>query len=278
MTWWEERRELRASEPSADGLDRLAAVLGEPVLEVERLAGGVATSAHALRTATSAYVLKRFGADDADWAASEWERLQLVRDIPVPTPEPIAIDRDGEWFDTPALVLRWLPGRSGYPVDPEALGRALALLHTTPVPDPLPAVYLDPWDWEERGRARAGVSQPVFTHCDFHPGNVLFEDGVLTGVVDWSNARVAARGLDIALLRCDLFIEPGGDAADRALAAYEDASGVRVADLDVWDEIAAERVLDEGEGWVEAWTEAGVPMTVEQILTRAEAFKAQAAR
>jgi aminoglycoside phosphotransferase (APT) family kinase protein len=278
MSWWEERRELRSTDPSTDGLARLANVIGEAITGVERLHGGVATSAHALTTATTAYVLKRFAADDGDWVQSEWDRLVLVRDAPVPTPEPVALDRDGRWFGTPALLMRRLPGVAGYPVDAEGLGRALALLHTTPIPDPVPDVLRLPWQWEELGRSRLRTSTtPVLAHCDFHPGNVLFLDGECTGVVDWSNARIAARGLDVALLRCDLAIEPGGDAPDRVLAAYEAASGVRIEDLDVWDVIAAERAIDEGDGWVEAWTDCGVPMTPERIRSGAEAFKARAA-
>jgi hypothetical protein len=38
-------------------------------------------------------------------------------------------------------------------------------------------------------------------HCDFHPGNMLSSDGVITGVVDWDGAARGDRGLDLVTLR-----------------------------------------------------------------------------
>jgi aminoglycoside phosphotransferase (APT) family kinase protein len=58
----------------------------------------------------------------------------------------------------------------------------------------------------ERGRrlarhhpARAGVDwQPVLSHGDLFPGNLLVEGGTITGVLDWGNAHVTTAGYALA--------------------------------------------------------------------------------
>lgn len=286
-SWAEQSRALRASVPSADGVERLSAALGEPV-ELDRpLHGGVAASTWALRTPSRRLVLKRFRADD-DTAPMEWERLWIAVDAPVPTPEPVAFDPDGDWFGLAALVMAHLPGAVTYPPAVEVLARTLAALHSTAVAEPVPAVLRRPglWsEWEQTESVPDGVLDAiaalpaiavrevnVLCHCDFHPGNVLVEDCEVSGVLDWAGARLAPRAFDVALMRCDLAVEPGGDAPERFLAAYEAAAGIRLDNLGLWDAFAAARAIEHGAGWVDAWTDAGVEMTAEQILTRAWAF------
>jgi aminoglycoside phosphotransferase (APT) family kinase protein len=38
-------------------------------------------------------------------------------------------------------------------------------------------------------------------HLDFHPGNVLVDDGRITGVIDWDGATRGDRHLDLVNLR-----------------------------------------------------------------------------
>jgi aminoglycoside phosphotransferase (APT) family kinase protein len=290
--WAELSRAHRATVPSAEGVARLSAALGEPVELVAPLHGGVASSTWELSTPSRRLVLKRFRADDAEVPPSgcslEWERLVMAQHAPVPTPEPVAVDLEGEWFGLHALVMSHLPGAVAYPPPVDALARTLAALHSMPLPDHVPDALLRPgyWaTWEQTEPVPDGVldalaalpaiasqSTFVFAHYDFHPGNVLVEDGVVTGVVDWAGARLAPAALDVALMRCDLAVEPGGDAPDRFLAAYEDAAGIRLVHLGSWDALAAARALEQGAGWVDAWTDAGVDVTAEQIHARAWAF------
>jgi aminoglycoside phosphotransferase (APT) family kinase protein len=289
-SWEEASRALRATTPDDAGAARLAAVLGEPVEVVGPLHGGVASSTHELRTPTRRLVLKRFVDDEEPpeaWAL-EWTRLGIARHAPVPTPEPIAYDPDGTWFGRPALLMSHLPGAVVYPPAIEALACTLAALHTTVVGAPTPEALHRPGYyayWKQTAPVPDGVLDALATlldvaptlptvlcHSDYHPGNVLVTDGEVTGVVDWSSARFAPRGFDVGLMRCDLAIEPGGDAPARFLAAYEAAAGVSVEHLHLFDAFGAARAIDQGSGWVDAWTDAGIPMTVEQIHDRAWAF------
>lgn len=290
-SWAEQSRALRRSVPAADGVERLAAALGEPVEPEGPLHGGVAASTWALRTPRRRLVLKRFRADD-DTAPMEWARLQVATVAPVPTPEPVAVDPEGHWFGLPALVMSFLPGAVTYPPALDGLARALAALHSTVVPDPVPDVLTRPGLWTYWVQtapvpdgvldvlaalpALADVEEVVLCHCDFHPGNVLIEDGNVSGVLDWSGARFAPRAFDVALMRCDLALEPGGDAPDRFLRAYEAASGVRLPMIGRWDAFAAARALEHGAGWLDAWSDVGLTMTAELVHDRAWAFAVQA--
>jgi aminoglycoside phosphotransferase (APT) family kinase protein len=286
-TWAELSRAHRATVPSADGVARLSKALGEPVELEGPLHGGVAASTWALRTPTRRLVLKRFRADD-ETAPLEWVRLQIAVGAPVPTPEPIAFDPDGAWFGVQSLVMSHLSGAVVYPPAVDALARTLAALHSTVVPEPVPEELRRSglWTrWEQTAPVPDGVldalaalpaiaegQEEVLCHCDFHPGNVLVVDGEVTGVLDWAGARFAPRAFDVALMRADLAVTPGGGAPDRFLAAYQAAAGVRLEHLGLWDCLAAARAIEQGAGWVDAWTDAGMDVTVEQIHARAWAF------
>jgi aminoglycoside phosphotransferase (APT) family kinase protein len=280
MSWAEASRVHRATEPSASGLQQLGRVLEEDVRVVRQLHGGVATCTHELATPTRRLVLKRYQADDGT-AASEWERLRVASALPVPTPEPIAVDLAGEWFGTSALVMTWVPGAVTYPAPVDALARTLAAIHDAPIPNPPPAAlqrppYYDTWEPEVEYpdglldamyelRERSKSLPKVVSHADYHPGNVLVDDGEISGVIDWASLRLAPRGFDVGLMRGDLTVIPGADAADEFLECYERAAGTRVEDLAWFDAFAAARILDHGAGWVDAWTDVGIDVTVGQI-------------
>lgn len=280
VSWAEESRAHRATEPSASGLAALTHVLGEPVRVAHQLHGGVATCTHELTTATRRLILKRYREGDGT-AASEWDRLQIARGLPVPTPEPVAVDLVGTWFGTPALVMTRLAGSVTYPAPVDALARTLAAIHGAPLPDPMPDVllrppYYDTWEPEveyphgllaalEELRELARALPTVLCHSDYHPGNVLVAHGEVTGVVDWASARAAPRGFDVGLMRGDLTITPGRAAADEFLRCYERAAGETVEHLAWFDAFAAARIIDNGHGWVDAWTDVGVDVTADQI-------------
>ncbi|MGC4378585.1 aminoglycoside phosphotransferase family protein [Fictibacillus sp. Mic-4] len=59
-----------------------------------------------------------------------------------------------------------------------------------------------------------------FIHRDYHPCNVLWEDGRLTGVVDWVNACIGPAGVDAGHCSLNLALLYGADDADFFLNAY----------------------------------------------------------
>jgi aminoglycoside phosphotransferase (APT) family kinase protein len=267
-----DRRLLRAA-PPARGLRWAAGAVGAgaEVVEVRALEGGRSSAVHALDVRdragqTHALVLRRFVR--ADWLAVEPEApereaaaLELARRCPIPTPWLIALDARGEVADVPALLMTRLAGRTEWsPADRDAFLRSLAValhaIHATPRPRgaaiPAYAPYephlREPPPWAARpelwrraiavfeGPAPSGA--PVFIHRDFHPGNVLWEQGVLRGVVDWVNASIGPPDADLGHCRLNLACRFGQPAADRFLDLYREVSG-REDYRPYWDVAAA---------------------------------------
>lgn len=70
--------------------------------------------------------------------------------------------------------------------------------------------------------------QRVLVHGDYQHFNVLWQDGRLTGVVDWPEAGPGSRGSDVGHCRLNLAVLFDADTAGTYLADYERAAGVRV--------------------------------------------------
>jgi aminoglycoside phosphotransferase (APT) family kinase protein len=174
--------------------------------------------------------------DDPDLTAAR-EALVLGRlaDSEVPAPELVAADVDASTCDVPALLITRMPG-AAFPGRPPLgpLADALEQIHAVD-PDGIPAYqrYYEPerlrvpsWAddrtvWED---AIALAHEPAptlperFIHRDFHPGNVLWTGGAVTGVVDWASTSIGAPSADIGHCRMNLAGVLGLAAADRFLA------------------------------------------------------------
>jgi aminoglycoside phosphotransferase (APT) family kinase protein len=136
--------------------------------------------------------------------------------LPFATPRVVAADHTGERCGVPALLLRRLPGRppdGRVPV--EGFAAALEAIHALPPCAPAYARYYDPAEvvtpggalWERALEVAAmdpPPYAPAFIHRDFNPGNTLWEDGALTGVIDWTQASTGPPGVDYAHLRVNL--------------------------------------------------------------------------
>jgi aminoglycoside phosphotransferase (APT) family kinase protein len=134
-----------------------------------------------------------------------------------------------------------------------ALAQTLAQLHETALDGAEAALPRTPTDetWEPpegehdpltaaavsavTARLPSLSSERVFTHGDFHPGNVLWQRGRITGVVDWSAARLDARWSELAYCRADLCLLLGPDVADRLADAYCGIVGETSDELAVYD-------------------------------------------
>jgi len=137
----------------------------------------------------------------------EVEMQQLAAGLGVPAPEVL---RSGAYLGHPYTVTSWLPGRP--------LGELLA--HGLSVRQ----------GGELLGRAMAALHEPlhggsVLCHLDFQPFNVLVTGDEITGIVDWSNARLGDARQDIAwtlvVMRLAPALMPGlADAVEPFLAAF----------------------------------------------------------
>jgi aminoglycoside phosphotransferase (APT) family kinase protein len=74
-------------------------------------------------------------------------------------------------------------------------------------------------------------------HRDYHPGNVLWAGGKISGVVDWASVRIGAPEVDVGECRSDLVSSLGIAAADRFLNDWLSAAGRDSYDP-YWDVVA----------------------------------------
>lgn len=117
---------------------------------------------------------------------------------------------------------------------------------------------------------------PLGRRCGILPsasgGNlVLWNSGNVSGIVDWPNACVGPRSVDIAHCRLNLVALFGLEAADRFLDAYLRRVGSgfdydRVWDLNALLETAREPLV------YRPWLEFGAALTEQDVRERREIF------
>jgi aminoglycoside phosphotransferase (APT) family kinase protein len=280
--------------PDADGLERMATALGGgEIRDLVRLTGGLDCATHAFTLDGRRLVLKRSRPEQHS-AAREFENLRLAWTCDVPTPAPLALDVDGAWFATDAVVMSAVPG--ALEMVPADLGlwcgelaRALYAIQrrdpvgVTPSRPPQLVRWTRPKPAGEDSRLDAVATvvdrlraldhgSPVFTHTDYHPGNVLFEGGRLSGVVDWMFVDVEPRQLGVSKTRSDLAVYPGGAAPSLFLAAYEALHGASLEHLPRWDALMATKPYLWGFSWAPSFADVGIDLSADEITARASAF------
>jgi aminoglycoside phosphotransferase (APT) family kinase protein len=255
--------------PRAVELAALASKFGADVevVGVRPLAGGQTCSTHEVELATAGghrtVVLRRHGHESSvGLARREYDHLERLWANGLPVAEPLLIDEE-ELFGVPTVVMSRLPGRPELdPDDPDdwarQMGETLARIHAVSpsslgepaldrvdgrLPDVwLPAVTAHPLGeraWEQLRREPPAVTSPVVIHGDFQSTNVLWTDGHLSGLLDWTMLCQGPAGIDVGEARFETLLLLGPDAADRMLHAYEAALATTVADTDAWDLRAA---------------------------------------
>ena len=251
----EQTRRLLRSRPPRQALAWAGSHLGGRVVAARALRGGMSSAVHLVTVrrpdgGRDDAVLRRYVRPDPDEpepAAAEARALRLAETAAVPTPALLAVDPDGTQAGVPALLMTRLPGRvDWWPSDLdrwlERLARLLPRIHGTALPpgDAVPcfAPYRQenhrppgwaryPRVWEravEISRGPAPDLPAVLLHRDFHPGNVLWRYGRVSGVVDWLGACAGPAAADVAHCRLNL-LTFGADAAQRFTALWQRAAG-----------------------------------------------------
>jgi aminoglycoside phosphotransferase (APT) family kinase protein len=267
--------------------------------EFERFTGGLEGGTSRFRLDNNRFVLK-ICSGDGNRARTEFDNLTVVSAAGVPTPEPMLVDAEGAWFDAPAIVMTQLPGQPDmHPTDHhlwiDGAAKALASIHAIPS---VRARHVRTSRWQRwqpstngmgsdaprvdavlaRLYDRAGTLPTVLSHDDYNPGNLLYDSGRLSGVVDWADITVEPRQAAVALYRHFLAIHPGGEAPATFLAAYERAARVSLDDLALWDVLYGLRGLRPIEHWVRACEGLGLTITSSEIQERSRAWVHQGMR
>jgi len=222
----------------------LTEVLGPGFVPVRSLSFGITSELELVEADGAPFVLRRY--TDRERAAQhpglvddEVRALEAARDVLGDlVPRPVAWDPSGAETGVPALLMTYLPGTAQiHGLDPVALVEPLTRLHTAPLSSRLPSYRSWLWhadarvpEWSVRPEAwarlveRTTAPEPPgtvrFLHRDFHPGNLLWQNGRLSGIVDWASACRGPRGVDLAHTRCNLALVDGVEAAERFLLEY----------------------------------------------------------
>ena len=262
----EETRRLLRSRPPGQALAWAAACLGGTVVSVRALRGGMSSAVHLLtvqydggqrrQAVLRRYVRPDHGEPEPDAAGREARALGVACRAGVPVPALLAADPAGAGAGAPALLMSRLPGRvDWWPADTDGwlrrLAEVLPAIHAAPLPPPgvlpgfapYPQASYQPPGWARYPRVwerAAEISREppprlpeVLVHRDFHPGNVLWRRGAVSGVVDWQGACTGPAAADVAHCRVNL-LGLGTGAVQRFTALWQQAAA---ADWHPWGDI-----------------------------------------
>lgn len=274
---------------------RRASELAGPTATVQAvrlLAGGTHARTCLIKMANPQLevVLRQFPPGD-DAASREAEVLTTLDGLDGLAPRLLASalddgSREGSWV----LISRLSGGADITPARPSAaaaqLGRALARIHATSlhrcaglqsvldrpggsvtaISGPAASAVAARWDL-------LATAPGVLTHYDFWSGNVVWDGGILAGVVDWTGAVIGPRGFDVGWCRLDLYLLHGERVEDTFLDSYEAASGSGLADQLLADLWAAARSHDHVEEWVPNYSDLGrADLTAKELRRRHTAW------
>lgn len=240
-------------------------------LDIRQMQGSTSSSIFLVqdKTAVQRFVLrvvdnKGWLAEEPDLIEHEAAALLEVQRAGFRAPHLVAHSSEDVGFGFPVLVMSFVEGQidlhpENFPVWLDNLAKELATVHHHNNPAfgwqyrswvnrgslAVPNWTTHPHLWEqamERVLAPAPPFHPTFIHRDYHPMNVLWQNGAVSGVVDWINACQGPAGVDVAHCRSNLVLMYGIAAADHFLSTY-----CRIADGFTYDPYwDLESILDMG--------------------------------
>lgn len=262
---------------------------GGRVASVAVLPGATSSALHSVVVESNdqrrSLVLRRF--TNRDWvrrepdvAVREAASLQHAKSARLPVPELVATDRDGSYCGVPATLVTLMqgevvlqPANRGEWLD--GLAGAAARIHRVDaagfrwsyrrynegVSLAVPGWSKQPAAWKRAIEVVHGAApsfRSCFVHRDYHPSNVLWSNGGVSGVVDWVNGCRGPAGIDVAWCRHNLASLHEVSAADDFLAAYIAAAGSDFQYDPYWDLMSVVELLPGPPSMYEGWRAAGM--------------------
>jgi aminoglycoside phosphotransferase (APT) family kinase protein len=243
-------------------------MLGGRCVSARALKGGITSAMHVLtlespagvrrRVVLRRYVRPELVAEEPDNAAREARTLRFVESLAIPPPRLLGVDPTGEGVAVPSVVMSRIGGKvDWWPADMDRWLRGLAELlpaiHEARPPEDgtvpefvpyapehcvPPSWATDTMAWErafEIFQALPPSGERVFVHRDFHPGNVLWSRGSVSGLVDWQAACIGPPTVDVGHCRANLY-RYGLGIADQFRSLWESISGRQ---YDPWTEVVS---------------------------------------
>ena len=267
--------------PENSAFERLARRLVPrgALLRAWPLAGGVSARMTALEIDDGAggvhrLIVRQHGPADRarnpTIARDEFRLLTALRAAGLPAPAPYDLDETGELLGAPGVVIEYIEGETDFaPAHRDdylqQFAAQLTQIHSVDVPacnlSFLPR-QAETWasiintrpkqldDSLDEGRIRDALaaawpwrqhSPSALLHGDYWPGNILWRDGRLVGVIDWEDAALGDPLADLAISRLDMLWALDRDAMDRCTEIYAALTAIDLDALPYWDLCAALR-------------------------------------
>ncbi|KAA0948566.1 aminoglycoside phosphotransferase family protein [Sporosarcina sp. ANT_H38] len=270
------------------------------VQSMKRLPGSTSSILYEVTTDNSTLVLRQF--DNMEWLSEEPDLVQHESTSlkhasanGLPAPLLIAFDEAGKASGLPSVLMTKVEGKVEILPDDfnkwtDGLAEILAKIHRITADD-FPWVYesytnrdeieIPEWTkkpdkWQaafDRLKAETPAFKETFIHRDFHPTNVLWLDGEVTGVVDWPNACRGPVGIDVGHCRVNLALLYSVEIADLFLTAYEKHAGSTFTYNSYWDIVSAFDILEGPPTVYSGWATFGVTgLTDAMMEERLDAF------
>jgi aminoglycoside phosphotransferase (APT) family kinase protein len=229
----------------------------------------------------SRYALRRYQVfgnyDRGEKARREFKAFELMNRRGIPSPEPLLLDDTGELLGVPGIVEGFVEGRLMLetPEDPIDWARKaavmLARIHSIPLseadrsfllksndeavwflyfPGGKPPDYMSSfpggaelWEMIRDLHPRVKPVPPGLIHGDFWEGNILWNEGEISAVLDWEEAGYGDPAIDVSYALMNLRLRGLDTAAEAFLQAYESERGRKLENLGFWQLAAAVRPM-----------------------------------
>ncbi|GAA0603677.1 hypothetical protein GCM10009001_20910 [Virgibacillus siamensis] len=263
----------------------------------QQLKGSTSSTLHriALRSGQKLnhYVVRQF--DNKEWLEEEPDLayheaacLRMAKKTGVVSPELIAYDEKGDICGYPVILMTLLDGE--VELKPKrmdqwlyGLAKALAEFHGTDADDfpywhnsynDIFSFEIPTWtnvstSWKKAInllKAPRMKTAECFIHRDYHPANVLWDNGSVSGVVDWVNGCKGPRGVDVGHCRVNLAMLHGVEAADGFLRDYRELAGSRFTYEPYWDVVSVADMLVGPPEVYPGWEAFGVTGLTDDIM------------
>ena len=266
--------------------------LGVGVKAMRRLYGGISSLIYEVETEKGHIILRQF--DNKEWLLEEPDlvshesaSLKRVSNGDLPAPSLLAADETGVKSGMPSVLMTKVEGKvvlepEDFHVWTDGLAKTLSEIHRIEA-GMFPwkyAPYMNRENVEIPGWTRKtdvwklaldrlhGTKpkyRETFIHRDFHPANVLWNDGEVSGIVDWPNTCVGPAGIDVGHCRVNLALLHGVEIADLFLEAYRHHATEFVYDpyfdiVSIFDAIDGPLTVYKG------WTDLGVEGLTDRMM------------
>jgi aminoglycoside phosphotransferase (APT) family kinase protein len=227
--------------------------------------------------------------DDPHSAPREFATLVAIHAAGVPCPRPRYLEPSDSEASRPLMLLDHIDGTTHFrPKDLSAFlhryAAALAGLHrvgTAGLNLEHEGLSLD----EPRPTLNAAMREPevlaalaalpvpaqgkaVVCHGDFWPGNVLWRDEHVVGIIDWEEAHLGHPLTDVSIARLDLWFLFGRDACRGFTAHYAALTGADLSELAWFDLRAALRPMANLAQWATSYPLLGRPDVTFETMSR----------